>query len=318
VFPRDAADPTTLLQQADSAMYAAKSSGKNQVRWFTPDLRSSVRERLSLDNELRGAIARKEIHLYYQPEFEVSTQRLRRFEALARWTHRTLGVIPPAKFIPVAEESGQIVALGAYLMEQACSEAVKWQTPDGRPIQVAVNVSSLQFKRPTFVDEVTAILNRTGLRPELLQIELTESIMLTGIERAAATMNRLRGLGVSLAIDDFGTGYSCLSYLPRLPFDTLKIDRSFVRELESNSGVQAIVSLLVSLAHSLNMQVVVEGVQTKRQLEMIRELNGNEVQGFLLGRPTPDPQSVIRTGENVDQFSEDVMSAAEEIPLRAP
>jgi diguanylate cyclase (GGDEF)-like protein len=298
VFPRDGADSVTLLEQADSAMYAAKGNGRNQVQCFTTQLGSSVRERLSLENQLRGAIARGEIHLHYQPEFDANSHRLIRFEALARWTHLSLGSIPPVKFISVAEESGQIVSLGAYLLEQACQEAVKWQAIVPYPVQVAVNVSSLQFVRASFVEEVAETLKRAGLRPELLQIELTESIMLTGAERAAATMKRLRALGVSLAIDDFGTGYSCLSYLPRLPFDTLKIDRSFVREFESRPGAKAIVRFLITLAHSLNMRVVVEGIETTKQLEIIKELGGDEVQGFLLGRPTPNPRLPFQPGED--------------------
>jgi len=313
--PKDAVDPMILLQQADSAMYASKGSGKNQIRRFTPELGSSVRERLSLDNQLRGAIERGEIHLHYQPEFEVSSHRLTRFEALARWTHPMLGVIPPVKFIPLAEETGQIVALGIYLLEQACIEAVKWQLITDSPIQVAVNVSSLQFTRDTFVEEVEETLKRTGMNPELLQIELTESIMLIGVERAAGTMKRLRDLGVSLAIDDFGTGYSSLSYLPRLPFDTMKIDRSFVRELESRPGAKAIVGFLITLAHSLNMQVIVEGVETQQQLEIIAQLKGNDVQGFLLGRPTPNPQAWLRAGAEATKFNSDWMKSDGEIPL---
>ena len=303
VFPRDATDPVSLLQQADSAMYAAKHNGKNQVRSFTPELGSYTRERLSVENQLRGAIARGEIHLHYQPEFDVYTQNLVRFEALARWVHPTLGTIPPSKFIPVAEESGMIVTLGAYLLEQACNEAVKWQSAAPYPIQVAVNVSSLQFARPAFVEEVADILRHTGLNPELLQIELTESIMLSGPERAAETMKRLRALGVSLAIDDFGTGYSCFSYLPRLPFNTLKIDRSFVNELETRFGAKAIVRSLITLAHSLEMQVIVEGIETVRQLELVKKLGGNEVQGFLMGRPTPNPAELIHREEDLMKFS---------------
>jgi diguanylate cyclase (GGDEF)-like protein len=291
LFPQDGADPVALLQQADSAMYAAKSNGKNRVERFTPELGSSLRDRLSLENQLRGAIARREIQLHYQPEFDAISHRLMRFEALARWIHPILGTISPAKFISVAEESGQIVTLGAYLLEDACEEAAQWQAIAPYPIQVAVNVSSLQFTRASFVDEVAHALKQTGLNPELLQIELTESIMLIGAERAAGTMKRLRTLGVSLAIDDFGTGYSCLSYLPKLPFDTLKIDGSFVHELDSCSETKAIVRFLITLAHSLNMQVVVEGVETTLQLDIIKELGGNQIQGFLLGRPTANPRS---------------------------
>ena len=295
LFPETANDGVDLLQQADSAMYAAKRNGKNQVMYFTPELGSSVRERSSLENQLRGAVLRNEMSLHYQPEFDVLTHRLIRFEALARWTHPTLGTIPPSKFIPIAEESGLIVPIGAYLMEHACREAAKWQNLGPYPVGVAVNVSSLQFGRPTFVEEVAEILASTGLNPELLQIELTESVMLRGAERVSQTMKQLRALGVSLAIDDFGTGYSCLSYLPRLPFNALKIDRSFVNELESRSEIRAMVHSLVTLAHNLGMQVIVEGIETPRQLELIKKVGGNEVQGYLLGRPTANPASQIAT-----------------------
>jgi diguanylate cyclase (GGDEF)-like protein len=296
LFPDNAADGTDLLQHADSAMYAAKRSGKNQVTYFTPELGASVRERLSLENQLRGAVARGEIGVHYQPEFDVPSRRLVRFEALARWSHPMLGMIPPGKFIPIAEESGLIVAIGAYIMEQACSEAVKWQGVVPYPVQVAVNVSSLQFARPTFVEEVAELLRHTGLNPELLQIELTESVMLRGAERVSESMKQLRELGVSLAIDDFGTGYSCLGYLPRLPFNALKIDRSFVNELVSRPEIKAMVHSLVTLAHNLNMQVIVEGVETTQQLELIKKMGGNEVQGFLLGRPTANPVEQLKAG----------------------
>lgn len=310
LFPRDATDPMALLQQADSAMYAAKTSGKNQVQCFNPELGSSLRERLSLESQLHGAVSRGEIHLHYQPEFDLSSYRLVRFEALARWTHPTLGTIPPAKFIPLAEESGQIAALGAYLFECACTEAVRWQKPAAQSIQVAVNVSSIQFARSTFVEEVAQILKRTGLRAELLQIELTESIMLNGAERAAETMRGLHALGVSLAIDDFGTGYSCLSYLPSLPFDTLKIDRSFVGGLESREGSKAVVRLLIELAHSLRMWVVVEGIETTSQLELIRRLGADEVQGFLLGRPTPNPADQLHSYSETLNLSPDAVPSS--------
>jgi diguanylate cyclase (GGDEF)-like protein len=303
LFPEHGSDAVALLQEADSAMYAAKREGKNQVRCYTPELGSSVRERVTIESQLRGAIDRGEIHLEYQPEFDVSTRRLVRFEALARWTHPTLGSIPPMKFIPIAEESGLIITMGAYLLEQACIEAVKWQGLAPYPIQVAVNVSSLQFARPSFVDEVAQTLQYTGLKPDLLQIELTESIMLTGAERAGDTMKRLRAMGVNFAIDDFGTGYSCLSYLPRLPFNTLKIDRSFIHELETRRGAKAIVRSLVTLAHNLDMQVIVEGIETPQQLELVRALGSNEAQGILLGRPTPHPQARLALEADAMKFS---------------
>ena len=293
LFPEHGSDAATLLQHADSAMYAAKRNGKNQVKRYTPELGASVRERVTLETQLRGAISRGEIHLAYQPEFDLGSGRVVRFEALARWMHPSLGSIQPDKFIPIAEECGMIVTLGAYLLEQACSAAVKWQAIAPHPVQVAVNVSSLQFALPAFVNEIGEILLYTGLKPELLQIELTESIMLSGAEHAAETMRRLRELGVSLAIDDFGTGYSCLSYLPRLPFNILKIDRSFVRDLEPGSGAKAIVQSLVTLAHSLDMQVVVEGIENQRQLQIVKQLGITAAQGFFLGRPVADPASQL-------------------------
>ena len=292
LFP-DARDAAEILQQADSAMYAAKREGKNRALYFTPELGVLVRERLSLENQLRSAIGRGEISVYYQPEFDVASNQLVRFEALARWTHPTLGVISPARFIPVAEESGLIVTLGAYIMELACVEAVKWQALAPFPIQVAVNVSSIQFRRDSFVDEVVEVLNRTGLQPDLLQLELTESIMLSGIHRAAETMKRLKELGVGLAIDDFGTGYSCLSYLPSLPFDALKIDRSFILEMGLRPEGEAMVHSLITLARNIGMRVIVEGIEKPEQMELIRKFGGHEIQGYLLGRPAPDPGSQI-------------------------
>ena len=295
LFPENAKDAAHLMQQADSAMYAAKRDGKNRATYFTREIGSFVRERLNLENQLRGAIARHEIEVHYQPEFEVSSNRLVRFEALARWLHPTLGKIPPDKFIPVAEESGLIVTLGAYILETACAEAVRWQSMADHPIQVAVNVSSIQFRREHFVDEVKKILKRTGLPPELLQLELTESVMLNGVGQTAEVMHRFHDLGVSLAIDDFGTGYSCLSYLPVLPFDALKIDRAFVRELSIKDASRVMVHSLVDLAHNIGMRVIVEGVENTDQLRLIRELGGNEIQGYLLGEPSPNPASTLST-----------------------
>jgi EAL domain-containing protein (putative c-di-GMP-specific phosphodiesterase class I) len=274
-------------------MYAAKREGKNRVMRYTAQIGFLVHERLTLENLLRGAVARHEISLHYQPEFDLIDHRLIRFEALARWTHPTIGVIPPVKFIPIAEESGMIVALGAYIMEEACLEALRWQQKLGHPIEVAVNVSGIQFRRKSFVAEVSALLKRTGLPPRLLQLEITESAMLVAAESTIETMLRLRELGISLAIDDFGTGYSNLSYLPSLPFDSLKIDGSFMRNLDSQPESESMIRTLVALAHDIGMKVIVEGVEKQEQMDLIRALGANEVQGYLTGRPTPDPMNVF-------------------------
>jgi diguanylate cyclase (GGDEF)-like protein len=293
LFPEHGISSVLLLQNADSAMYAAKRGGKNQVAYFSDDLGTSVRERLNLEHELHHALERGGITVHYQPEFDLGTFNIVRFEALARWNHPTLGQIPPAKFIPIAEEAGLIVELGAYILEQACREALRWQDAGQHPIQVAVNVSSIQFARDGFVDEVAEVLRITGLSPTLLQIELTESVLVNGMEQVAKAMNRLSDMGVSMAVDDFGTGYSSLSYLPNLPFRSLKIDRSFISELEHRPDLENMIQSLVMLAHNLGMKVIAEGVETREQLDLIANLGGNEVQGFLLGKPTPEPMAFI-------------------------
>jgi diguanylate cyclase (GGDEF)-like protein len=279
-----------LLKQADSAMYAAKRCGKNRAVHFSPELGLMARERLTLESELRGAIGRGEIYVDYQPEFSISSDRLVRFEALARWRHPNLGEIPPATFIPVAEESGLIYALGEFVMEQACRECLEWQKMSSAHIQVAVNVSALQFTSEMFVEEVGAILKRTGLSPELLQIELTESVMIGSLEHSARKMKRLQSLGVTLAIDDFGTGYSCLGYLPELPFSALKIDRTFVHNLQSSSEVSTMIRSMIELGKKMGLRVIVEGIEEEAQLETVTEMGADEAQGYLLGRPSSTPR----------------------------
>ena len=293
IYPEHGDEPSDLLQNADSAMYAAKREGRNRAIYFTSELGSSLRERRNLEQQLRGAIKRQEIAIHYQPEFNVASGDLIRFEALARWTHPTLGPIPPIKFIPIAEESGIIVSLGAYILERACSEAVAWQAEAARPIQLAVNLSNIQFRREDLAGEVMQILHKTGFPPALLQLEITESVMMSGDSSCLETMHKLRSFGIGLAIDDFGTGYSCLSSLQSYPFDTLKIDRSFLMELGVKAESEAMVDSVVSLAHNLGMRVIVEGVENDEQLQVIKKLGGDEVQGFLLGRPTEDPLAVI-------------------------
>ena len=295
-FPTQANDESELLQFADSAMYSAKRSGKNRVVLFTKDLGESVRERLTIENQLRRAIENGDICVHYQPEFEIGSRNLVRFEALARWTHPTLGNIPPSKFIPIAEESGLIIPLGAYVMERACADCVSWQESNaGPPVEVAVNVSNMEFGRDSFIEEVETTLKKTGLEPRLLQLELTESVMLVGLEKAIATIRRLQSIGVTVAIDDFGTGYSALSYIQKLPFNALKIDRSFMKEIMQRSETKAMVRSLVLLAQELGMKVIVEGVETEAQLKAIKEIGADEVQGFLLGHPTPNPLKHLST-----------------------
>lgn len=293
LFP-DRNERGQLMQQADCAMYAAKRNGKGRIVQFRDNLGSATRERLTLEGELQHAIAKGEISLHYQPEYDLASNAIVRFEALARWTHPEIGLIQPMSFIPVAEEKGLIIPLGAYIMERACTEAVAWQAIARRPIQVAVNVSTVQFSRDSFFEDVADILRRTGLHPSLLQIELTESATVAGIDRAAEMMRRLKRMGVSIAVDDFGTGYSCLSYLPKLNFDFVKLDRSFVSEMMERRETRSFVKSILELAHDLHMKVIAEGVETRQQLSLVKLLGTDEAQGFLLGRPSTDPHVRLR------------------------
>jgi diguanylate cyclase (GGDEF)-like protein len=294
MYPDEETDSEALLEQADCAMYTAKRDGKNRTVFFSMEVGAGVKNRFTLENELRNALNRQEILVHYQPEFDLESNAIVCFEALARWSHPEIGFVSPAEFIPVAEECGLIVPLGELVMEKACREALAWQTHSDQPIQVAVNVSTQQFTRSSFVHDVKEILNRTGLPPKLLQIELTESAMLHGMQHASETLRQLRALGISVAIDDFGTGYSCLSYLPKLAFDALKIDRSFVQELGDDPNASALVHSILGLARNLRMRVIVEGIENDTQLAIVKRLGGQEGQGFLLGRPTADPKALLQ------------------------
>jgi EAL domain-containing protein (putative c-di-GMP-specific phosphodiesterase class I) len=229
----------------------------------------------------------------YEPEFDVVSGSLFRFEALARWRHTQLVQVPPDKFIPVAEESGLIHGLGAYILEQACREAVYWQALSPDPVQVAVNVSALQFNEESVVEDIVGALERSGLKPELLQLEFTESVMMGPLHVSLEKMIRLRALGVSLALDDFGTGFSCLSYLPDLPFNSIKIDRSFIQKLNPGSDSVTMLLSMIALAHSMSMRVIVEGMGEGLRVEIGNDLIVKEIKGYLLGFPGDNPTAKL-------------------------
>ncbi|MBZ5607417.1 MAG: EAL domain-containing protein [Acidobacteriia bacterium] len=310
MYPRDGGDVSTLRRNADAAMYQAKHSGKDRVLFFTPALRTTVLERLELETELRRALERSELSIEYQPIFEVSGNRQTAFEALARWVHPTLGSVPPAKFIRVAEETGLIVQLGAWVLREACRRCRSWQDGGYASVRVGVNVSALEFARPEFVGNVLAILEETGLPADLLELELTETMLMRDMDDSIRRVSELRERGIRISIDDFGAGYSSLGYLPRLPIDTLKIDRSFVAELGLNDTALSLMEGMISLAHSIGKRVVVEGVETEDQLATLRRIECDEVQGFLLGKPRSlavfdqrEVDSVVEDAALVPQFS---------------
>jgi diguanylate cyclase (GGDEF)-like protein/PAS domain S-box-containing protein len=296
LFPRDGGDAATLQRKADTAMYRAKAHGKNGLEFFAPEFGVAAQERLEIETALRRAMEHGELQLYYQPQAEPGG-RLVGFEALLVWNHPKLGLTPPAQFIPVAEDSGMIVPIGSWALAEACRQASAWQG-DGCPkFKVAVNVSATQFCRSDFVDTVAQALSHSKLDPATLELELTESVVMRDVEESARQMDRLRALGVSIAIDDFGTGYSSLSYLRRLPIDALKIDRSFLEEVEKDSNTIPLIQAIVTLAHGLGLSVVAEGVENQHQLEVLRAAGCDAFQGYLLGEPMPavDAERLLHT-----------------------
>jgi diguanylate cyclase len=293
VCPDDGTDASTLMRHADTAMYRAKQQGGG-VQRFTPEMTVSAQEKLELENDLRKAIERNELQVYYQPLVDLQSRELRGFEALVRWQHPRLGLMPPAKFIPVAEESGLILPLGTWVLEQACRQNAAWQREGLKPVRVSVNVSAPQFDRPDFLETVTRALAQAGLRPEFLELEVLESMLVTQLEESIKRMDEVRALGVKIALDDFGTGYSSLSYLQRLPIDTLKIDRSFISALESNDPNSSaerralpLIQAILTMAHSLELQVMAEGVERQEQLETLIKLGAQGAQGYFFSPPVP-------------------------------
>jgi diguanylate cyclase (GGDEF)-like protein/PAS domain S-box-containing protein len=281
--PNDGSDPDRLLKQADMALYRAKGDGRGAFRFFEPEMDARVQARRHLEMDLRSALNSGELEIYYQPLVDIASGRTCAFEALLRWRHRERGMIPPGEFIPVAEETGLIGPLGAFVLRQACADAILW--PDDT--KVAVNLSPLQFRTGSLLQTVMSALERSGLAAHRLELEITETLLLERGERVLATLHALRALGVRIAMDDFGTGYSSLSYLRSFPFDKIKIDRSFVRDLSSNTDSLAIVRAIVSLGSSLGITVTAEGVECEHDLDRLRAAGCNQAQGFLFSVPRP-------------------------------
>jgi len=290
VYPNDGADAGTLLMHADAAMYRAKDMGKNNCQFYTREMNACIEEKLVLLEGLRGALDDGQFRLVYQPKVDLRTGRIFGVEALVRWEHPEHGCIGPDRFIPLAEESGMIVALGEWVLRTACRQNRAWQEAGLAPLRMSVNVSPRQFEEQGLVPRVALALADSGLAPEWLELEVTEGVIMRDLTQAVAKMGELRAMGVSLSIDDFGTGYSSLSALKSFPVSTLKIDKSFVRDLGISEGDQAVASSIIDLAHRLHLRVIAEGVETEQQCAFLRQNGCDEMQGYLFSRPLAPEQ----------------------------
>jgi EAL domain-containing protein (putative c-di-GMP-specific phosphodiesterase class I) len=288
------------------AISGARKQGGDTGRFYAPAMNEQALAHTRLESDLRNAVEREEFVLHYQPQVNVSSGRVVGVEALIRWNHPVRGMIPPASFIGLAEETGLIVPIGAWALRTACTQAKAWQQAGLGQLRVAVNVSARQFASPGFVDSITNVLNETGLAPQCLEIELTESLVMTDVEQAIGIMKDIKGLDVKLAIDDFGTGYSGLSYLKRFPIDVLKIDQSFVRDITKNPDDAAIVVSIISLARNLRLDVIAEGVETNAQLAHLRRHGCHEMQGFLFSKPVPEQAltELLRAGKGLSALNQ--------------
>lgn len=287
IFPDDAHDAASLLKFADTAMYAAKTQGRDNCQYYSAPLTERAVRRLSMESSLRLALDRNEFHLVYQPQIDVKTGLIRSVEALLRWQHPERGLIPPLEFIPLAEENGMILPIGAWVLHTACTDAMRWQGLDRPAIQVAVNLSPVQFRNPYLQRDVLEVLRDTHLPVEQLELEITESVLMDDAGHTLTALRNLRETGLRIALDDFGTGYSSLSYLKRLPLSNLKVDRSFVCDLPASPEDEAIIGAVVAMAGKLGMRVTAEGVETQAQSDILVKLGCHTLQGYLFSRPVP-------------------------------
>jgi EAL domain-containing protein (putative c-di-GMP-specific phosphodiesterase class I) len=301
-YPADGATAESLLAHADAAMYHAKQRGRNNFQYFSASMDSVTRERVSLESDLHQALRHQQFELYYQPKADIATSDVHSAEALIRWRHPQRGLILPAEFIPLAEECGLINEMGAWVLREACRQCKAWQLDGLPPLRVAVNVAAAQFRQGNLLEVIRSALQESQLEPHWLEIELTESAVMTNPEESAVILERLSRMGVLVSVDDFGTGYSSMSYLRRFPIDKLKIDRSFVKDLGTRADDASIVQAIISLAHSLRLKVVAEGVETSEQLKFLQALNCDQYQGFHFSPPLPAAEfaQLVRTWQKAE------------------
>jgi EAL domain-containing protein (putative c-di-GMP-specific phosphodiesterase class I) len=303
MFPENGMDGETLVKNADAAMYCAKQKGPNNIQFFTKDMNDQMVERLTLESGLRLALDRQELFLVYQPQMDIKTGEIIGVEALLRWQHPELGLVPPDKFIRIAENTGLIVPIGEWVLKSACTQARKWQDEGLQRLKIAVNVSAVQFRQDGFRDHIRSVLHETGLASQYLELELTESLLLSNADVMFSVLRELKEMGLSLAIDDFGTGYSSLSYLRQFPVSKLKIDRSFVQDVAINTDDAAITAAIIGMAKNLNLRVIAEGVENEAQLSFLRAHQCDEIQGYYFSRPLSADKVAVMLRGNMIEFA---------------
>jgi EAL domain-containing protein (putative c-di-GMP-specific phosphodiesterase class I) len=287
MFNNDNASIDELLKQADIALYQAKKAGRNTLRFFDAHMQTAINSRIESEGALHNALQNREFQLYYQIQIDDSNGPIGA-EALIRWIHPKHGLVSPAEFIPLAEETGLILPIGQWVLDTACAQIKAWeQDTHTCKLVLAVNVSGLQFRQTEFIDSVLTSVQKYGIKPDLLKLEITESMLMGNIDEAIAKMNSLNEIGIQFSLDDFGTGYSSMQYLKRLPLDQIKIDQSFVRDLETDSHDRAIVRTIIAMAQSLNLDVIAEGVETTMQQKLLIQKGCSQFQGYLFGKPLP-------------------------------
>jgi diguanylate cyclase (GGDEF)-like protein/PAS domain S-box-containing protein len=302
VYPKDGREVRTLLKNAEVAMFRAKDKGRGCFQYFTDELNDRIKTRMTMERCLRQAVENKELSVHYQPQMDLRTGRMIGCEALLRWQSPDLGAVSPGRFIPLAEETGLIIPIGEWVLKTACMDNKRWQDDGHPPMVVAVNLSPRQFRDPGLVKTITQVLHVSGLESRYLELEITEGMVMRDVENAVAMLHELKELSVQLSIDDFGTGYSSLSHLKRFPFDKLKMDISFVREVTHDPGCAAIAKTIIAMAHNLNLRVIAEGIETEGQLSYLRLRGCDEMQGFYFSKPLPSQEfeRLLTEGRSLD------------------
>ncbi|MBI3374620.1 MAG: EAL domain-containing protein [Betaproteobacteria bacterium] len=290
MYPADAEDEQSLMTNADIAMYLAKEEGKNNFQFYSSDIKTRSLDHIALETNLRRALERGELYLHYQAKLDFGSGAISGVEALLRWQNPELGQVPPAQFIPIAEETGLIVPIGKWVLHSACTQNMAWQREGLRPVCMAVNLSPRQFADPDLLANIAAVLSQTGMAPQWLELEITEGMVMYNTDRAIQLLRAIKQMGVRLAIDDFGTGYSSLAQLKRFPIDTLKVDRSFIRELPGDSEDKAITEAIIAMGRSLSLTIVAEGVETREQETFLRQHACDQMQGYYFSRPIAPEQ----------------------------